>query len=550
MVPVLIIMAGVLIVFGQIVRHDYVLWDDDALLLANPAVMAPSIEAVKLAWQGPHQHLYVPLTYNLWFVVARGASLFSPSSAPAAGWFHAASITIHIANALLVYALFRKLQLLRWAAVIGALVFALHPLQVEAVAWCSAMKDLLSTGLALLCMLCHVQAMSDASLTRGRTAGLQLAALLSMVMATLAKPGVVAVPVMLIAIDLLILGKPVGRALLWNLPLLAVAGAAVFWTRAVQAVEAFQPLPLLLRPAIAVDALAFYLQKLAVPVRLCADYGLDPHTVWSSGRWMWSWLVPACLFGLVLLVARRRKLLAVGLVLFCIGLSPVLGLVPFAFQYYSTVADRYAYLPMIGSAMMAADLAMVLRSRPQWMLAGGVLTAWAALSAIQVQVWRNGETLERHTIAANPRAFAAYTRLACHMVAIPTADQSAMVSPPRLPEGATESARAYCWSSLMIRNDYAPAMNNVVALYLLEGRFREALTSAECFSRLAAIHHLPPGSLSYSPLWIGEGWLRLGDQTRARAQLDLAMQAPALQGQAGPLLRQLSAPQVTSGGPR
>ena len=240
---------------------------------------------------------------------------------------------------------------------------------------------------------------------------------------------------MLIAIDLLILRKAFARALLWNLPLLVAAGAAVIWTRAAQAVEAFQPLPFLSRPAIAVDALAFYLQKLFIPVRLCADYGLDSHTVWSSGRWMWSWLIPACFFALVLLIARRRNLLALGLILFCMGLLPVLGIVPFAFQYYSTVADRYAYLPMIGIAMMAAGLATTLRSRPQWILASGVLIVWAALSIIQVQVWRNGETLERHTIAVNPRAFAAYTRLACHVVAIPTADRSIAASPASLGRG-------------------------------------------------------------------------------------------------------------------
>lgn len=550
MLPVLIITAGVVIVFGQSIRHDYVLWDDDALLLSNPAVMAPSIDAVKLAWQGPHEHLYVPLTYNLWFVVARVAGLFTRGSIPAAGWFHAASIAIHTANALLVYALLRQLQVLRSAAVIGALAFALHPLQVEVVAWCSAMKDLLSTGLALVCMLCHVRALNDGSLTRSKTIGLHSAALLAMALATLAKPGVVAVPVMLIAIDLLVLSKPVARALLWNLPLLAVAGAAVIWTRAAQAVEAFQPLPLLLRPAIAVDALAFYLKKLAVPIRLCTDYGLDPCTAWSSGLWMWSWLAPAGIFALVLLIARRHKMLAVGLILFCIGFSPVLGVVPFAFQYYSTVADRYAYLPMIGFAMMAADVAMMQRSRSQWMLAGGVLATWAALSATQVHVWRNGEILERHTIAANPRAYAAYTRLACHVVTIPRAAEWAADSPPRLPAGALEPAKEYCWRSLMIRNDYAPAMNDLVALHLLEGHFREALTLAECFGRLSTIHHLPPGELSYSPLWIGEGWLRLGEQARARAQLDLALQIPALQQQAGQLLAQFSGSQAKPGGPR
>jgi len=111
--PALIIVAGVLVIFGRIIVHDYVLWDDDALLLANPAVMTPSFDALKLAWQGPHEHLYVPLTYNLWFLIARAANLFTQGATPAAGWFHAASIAVHIANALLVYALLRSLQVLR-----------------------------------------------------------------------------------------------------------------------------------------------------------------------------------------------------------------------------------------------------------------------------------------------------------------------------------------------------------------------------------------------------------------------------------------------------
>ena len=450
MLAALIIVAGVLLVFGQTIGHDYVLWDDDALLLANPAVMMPSTEALKLAWQGPYEHLYVPLTCNVWFLIARVAGLFTQDAVPAAGWFHAASITVHAGNALLVYSVLRSLKVLRPAAMVGALAFALHPIQVEAVAWCSAMKDLLSTCLALVCMLCHIRALDAASSVPRRATSMHLTALLAMALATLAKPGVVAVPAMMLAVDLVILRRPATRSVLTLVPLLAVSAAAVVWTRAVQSVGAFEPLPLLLRPAVAVDALAFYLHKLAMPVRLCTDYGLDPHTVWSGGRWMWSWLIPACVFGLVLPFARQRKLLAAGLVLFCIGLSPTLGIIPFAFQYYSTVADRYAYLPMIGLAMMAADLATMLKSRPGWMLAAGILVAWAALSANQAQVWRNGEALELHTIAANPQAFAAYTRLACHAVAIPTPTQPVAGSLPRVSEGFMQSALAYCWRSLEI----------------------------------------------------------------------------------------------------
>lgn len=537
----ILIVAGVLVVFGQTIRHDYVLWDDDALLLSNPAVMTPSLDALKLAWQGPYEHLYVPLTYNLWFLIARVARLLTQDAVPGAGWFHAASIIVHAGNALLVYALLRSLKVLWPAATIGAFAFALHPIQVEAVAWCSAMKDLLSTCLALLCMVCHIRAMDAASSSTRRTAVLHLVALLSMALATLAKPGVVAVPAMLVAIDLLILGKTAMRTLLWNLPLLVVGGAAVVWTQAVQSVEAFSPLPILLRPAVAVDALAFYLQKLALPIRLCTDYGRDPHTVWSSGRWIWAWLIPVCLFGLILPFARRHKMLAAGLMLFCIGLLPVLGIVPFAFQYYSTVADRYAYLPMIGFALMVADLAMLLKSRPQWILAGGILIAWAALSTTQARIWRNGEALELHTITVNPRSAAAYTRLACQAAEIPASDHSPPGDRhlPQVPPGSMDVAREYCWKSLFIRNDYAPAMNNLITLDLLEGRLREALTLAECFGRMAAIHHLPKGNFSFSAVWVAEGWLRLGEPAKARKQLNLALQSPEQCNQANRLLRQM-----------
>src|SRR5262249_38527157 len=137
-------------------------------------------------------------------------------------------------------------------------------------------------------------------------------------------------------------------------------------------------LPLWARPFIAGDALAFYLYKLFVPMRLAMDYGRRPGVVlargWIYAAWLGPWII--CLGALR--CRRRAPWLLAGFGIFVTALLPVLGLIPFNFQAYSTVANRYAYVAMLGPALALGGSLARTRHRAACGLAVAVVLLYAA----------------------------------------------------------------------------------------------------------------------------------------------------------------------------
>jgi tetratricopeptide (TPR) repeat protein len=201
-------------------------------------------------------------------------------------------------------------------------------------------------------------------------------------------------------------------------PWLAVALGFALLTRNVQGTEALvAPTSWWQRPLVAADALAFYLAKLGLPMELAPDYGRSPTWLRSSG-WMWiTWLLPFGLAALlcfpripeawrgVLVAWRRAGLVSLALLL------PVLGLVPFAFQRFSTVADRYAYLAMLGPAIVIATLAAQARSRVAHLAIAVSLVVLALTSAAQSRHWSSSAALFIQALTVNPTSTVALNGL-------------------------------------------------------------------------------------------------------------------------------------------
>lgn len=148
---VLLILA-IWAVYSQCLEFEFVLWDDDIHISANKLMHAPSSESLKTLIEKPFFGLYIPVTYSFWLMLAWISGLSSSSPGPDPTVFHLANIILHTGNVCLVYALARKLTISSMAALAAALVFALHPLQVEAVAWVSGAKDLLSSTSSFLAL--------------------------------------------------------------------------------------------------------------------------------------------------------------------------------------------------------------------------------------------------------------------------------------------------------------------------------------------------------------------------------------------------------------
>jgi hypothetical protein len=397
----LLLLLVILLVFGRIVTHDFVDWDDGPLIYNNPNLSTHSFPGLLHHWNPfstDNTGMYNPLVFTLWWLIALVSQVQSPDILGATlnpYLFHVASLVVHWLCACAVFEILRRLKFRDWPAAAGALIFAVHPLQTESVAWAVAMKDLLSGFFALLTIMEYLIAVQSDG--KNRTlhywlmTGFFLAALLS-------KPSTVVLPLMIAAIGRLIYRRPWKELVGWLWPLCAAALAFTLIAARVQKFpEAKVGAPLWERPLVALDALAFYLCKLILPIHLTFDYGRTPQALLTDPDLYhpiyWTWIFPVALA--IILWRSKQRMLAVAGLVFLFGLLPVLGLKPFAYQYYTTVADRYVYLPMLGVAIAAA---WIVDRRGidvrKWAYGVAVVVIiLGSLSFAQADRWRDTETL-------------------------------------------------------------------------------------------------------------------------------------------------------------
>jgi hypothetical protein len=229
-------------------------------------------------------------------------------------------------------------------------------------------------------------------------------------LALLSKPSAVVVPGLIAVIALLIRRRSLRS--LWPLfPWLLMCIPIAMITRAVQAAP-MADVPLTHRIPVALDALAFYIAKIFWPANVIPDYGRTPAWLFAHSAVHYTFLLPIAIAGICLLGWRKFPWLSAGMILFALGVLPVLGLTPFVYQKYSTVADRYVYLSMLGPALIAAFFASRLPRAAIVMIAITVSVPLAILTIHYTSYWKDTPTLFEHTLAINPDSFAAHDALA------------------------------------------------------------------------------------------------------------------------------------------
>ena len=423
-----------LIVFLPNLQHALTNWDDNVNISANPLLNPVSLRSVARFWAEPYANLYVPLTYTTWAI--------ERAALGAAAWPQfLGNLLLHCASALILFRLIVRLiprdpgAYRLSTALVGALLFALHPVQVESVAWATGRKDTLSGFFVLVALLLYVRAAQHHA---GGSAVARLrrpawwAAMAAFVAAILAKPSAVTFPALAFTLDWLALGTAARVALASAAPPLVLSAVAILTTAGAQPIpEALQRhfTPVWTRPFIAADAMLFYLRKIIWPTGLAANYGRTPAVVMAGARAFipLTLLATAAAAGLVVFSRMKRRLTLrpspalAGLLWALLALSPVLGLLPFVYQSKSTVGDRYLYIPLAGVAIAAAvgwrRLAhAAARRRHHRCVPVAAITAlllfYTAMSVSQAATWRNSLTLWSRAIKVAPQAPANYTNLA------------------------------------------------------------------------------------------------------------------------------------------
>jgi len=485
-VTILIVVATAA-VYWQVRDFEFIVFDDPIYVYNNPHVNT-GLTQQNAAWafkvHGPSQ--WIPLTWLSHQLVWELAG-----DDPA--WHHAANVLLHVLSAVLLFHFLRYTGGSFWpAALVGAL-FALHPLHVESVAWVTERKDTLC-GLFWMLTLC-----AYAAYARNGGRGRYLAVLGCCLMAAMAKPLAVTLPAVLLLLDYWPMDRvakrsglrrdepdwqfaprPVRRLLLEKVPLLGISVAASVLTVLCQvragAIQSLDASPLSFRVANAIVAYATYLRKAVWPCDLAPFYPYPKSFgVWQVAAASFVLLVITALA--VVAVGRRRYLL-VGWLWYLGTMLPMIGLVQ---ATAACMADRYAYVPMIGVYVMVAfglgDLAA--RARPAAMAAAAaaVVSLAACLGAtwFQAGLWRNSRLLFEHTLRVTSDNVAAHNNLGMALYE----------------EGDTPGARHQFEQALRIRPNFRHALHNLAILHFSLGiqrmRQNELQQAAEHFTRTLQI---------------------------------------------------------------
>jgi hypothetical protein len=421
--PAATVVSLTLVAFLPVIGNGFIPnWDDRTNFLANPHYRG--LGPAQLHWMFTTFHAghYIPLSW-----LSLGLDYLLWGLQPAG--YHLTSLLLHTATALTFYFLALRLLrvtlppatspvALRWGAALAALLFAVHPLRVESVAWATERRDVLSGLFYVLALLCYVKAATaspDAATARlhPRWYGLSLACF---AVGLLSKSIVVTLPVTLLVLDvypLRRLGGPAGwrapRPWLEKLPFFALsAGAAVVAFLALLTLgntRSLADLGIGPRIFLSVYGLAFYLFKTVVPLDLSPLYPLSVTITW----WHFAVVIGATLIA-VLMRHRWPAFTAVWLV-YAITLGPVLG---FFHNGPQAAADRYSYLGCLGWALLIG-------AAVAWTWAGArvlrtalcvAIIALAVLTWQQASVWRSAVTLWSHAASLGSGGRAAHANLA------------------------------------------------------------------------------------------------------------------------------------------
>lgn len=513
----------------------FINFDDDDYVITNPHVQQGlTIDGLCWAMTSLEQVNWHPLT---WWSLQLDSQLFG--LAPTG--FHRTNVFLHVCNTVLLFWLLQHMTGAVWRSAAVAALFGLHPVHVEAVAWVTSRKDVLST----FCWLVTIAAYTWYA--KQPTIGRYVLVVLPFALGLMAKQMLVTLPATLLLLDYWPLYRwpatstvatPYTQAslrwlILEKLPLLVLVIPACLLTLRAQSpiIHTLSDYTIFDRISNSLVSYVRYLRMAIWPTDLAILYPLPRQTP------LWQ---PIAAFGLLaaltiglLLTSRSRRYLAVGWLWFLGTLVPVIGLVQNGPQ---ALADRYAYVPYIGLYIVIvwgiADICISgNRRQVAAMLAGAALICCVVLSWRQLGYWRDSEILWRHALAATTNNAGAHTMLAKTLLdkrefleAVEHFEASLQLEPDNVANlgniavalsmiGRLDEAATYLERSLQLRPNHAFTHFNLGSIRERQGNLPAAL------QHYTAAVELDP-QLTQAGISRASVLARLGEFDQARQQLD------------------------------
>ena len=505
-----IIITSTLVVYYQVTGYGFIHYDDYEYVQNNSFVLQ-GLKTDSIQWAFTslgYESNWHPIT---WISLMLDTELYGPNP----GMYHFTNVIIHILNSLLLFLLFSHLTSEKWKSAAVAILFALHPIHVESVAWISERKDVLSTFWGMLTMWMYVRYVDRHTIKR------YTLSLIFYAIGLMSKPMLVTLPFVLLLLDY----WPLRRFELskdnskftnkWTrityfqhnrayflikekIPFFILAVLSCYITFLAQkiggSVSDVNVLPLSSRIPNAIISYCLYLWHMLWPLHLAFFYPYPKYfnIMYVLGAFLL--LVLITIFSI--LFSRRYPYLIMGWIWYLCTLGPVIGIVQVGSQ---SMADRYSYIPLIGiSIMLIWGTADLLDKKDYGRILTGflftlTLTILIYLTWLHVSYWKNSETLFEHTLEVTSNNYLAHYNLGITLFEKGDIDgaikqyEEALLINPRITQahnnlgcilyqrGNTDAAIGHFLTALQINPHQANGYYNLGTVYYTKGKIKKSV---------------------------------------------------------------------------
>ncbi|MDA8403675.1 MAG: tetratricopeptide repeat protein [Desulfobacteraceae bacterium] len=468
-------------VYSSVRHHEFINFDDGGYVYENKHVQAGlTIDSIRWAFtleNHDEKAYWHPVT---WLSHMLDCQLFGIDS----GWHHLSNLFYHMINVLLFFLLLFRTTGAAWKSAFAAALFALHPVNVDSVAWIAERKNLLSTTFWMLTMLAYAYYAARPALWR------YFLMTTVFTLGLMAKPMLVTLPCALLLLDFWPLCRfewfqknwlnkeaspsskcpafqiaPVSRLIMEKIPLLILSFGAIglSYLSLQKNSQILNKLiqPMSLRISNALVSYLHYLWQMIWPLKLAVFYPFPKAIpIWQP---IISIVILIIVTGAVIVYSRKKPYLAVGWLWYVGTLTPVIGIIQGGL--WPQIADRWAYVPFIGMYIMIAwgipDIFSRIRAK-KIILPGITLTILLTLATLtmrQLKYWQNTDTLFQHTLSVTHNNYLA------HM----------MVGNYLLKKGDSQQAMRHFKKALEINPQYSPAVETIGQEYIKLKDYAHAL---------------------------------------------------------------------------
>ena len=459
-----VLVIATLVTYEPVRHNDFVNYDDIPYITENTHIThGITQQSLWQAFTKPHFFMWHPLT-TISHILDYEFFGLNPIG------HHSVSVLIHIANALLLFWILNNLTGAIWASAFVAAVFALHPLQVESVAWAAERKTVLSGLFWLLTMAAYIR------YARQPRLGRYMLLLIVFGLCIMTKPVVVTLPFVLLLLDYWPLERirrgQIGRLIAEKTPLLAMSAALSVITIIAQkggkAVISLDIISLDTRIANVFSSYIKYIGKLVWPSGLAVFYPPSYPAIPKTTTAFYIFLF-ILISAISIYAGRRRKYIAIGWLWFAGTLVPMIGIVQSGFQ---AMANRYMYLSMLGLLIIIALAGKELIAKhPRLKTIAAImgvisLSCLLVLTRMQVRHWQNSLTLFEYALKTTQNNPVIETYYGCALF---------------YETGQLDEAEKHLSNAVRLSPTYAKALSNLGRVYIKQGKTNEAIS---CFTNL------------------------------------------------------------------